>query len=303
MKTRYSIYALCLLALMATGCKKENNGRVGIVAENMRSDSKIVIDLDNINSATWLAGEYIDVNGTPHVIRQDAEGFYLSGINETGSVVAVYPGSSTGGNDVVVSNNEVVIKRLTINRTSPNYYEEVVFPMVATASAVGDQLLFKHITAGLKLTLVNRTYSPMELASVKIVAQSTNRLQNLTVDGVTARWAVQGPALPPGQVGEREDDYSAANACEMNFDFATTYSDYGYAEPTKSSTTVPSVTIWNGGGWFPFCVPITVSSLRYLTVIGYDPNGAQLFYKTKDLGAEMTLSSNNMYIIPNIEIY
>ena len=113
MKTRYSILIISLLALFATGCKKENNGRIRIFAENMRGDSKIQIDPEDPNNSCWVAGEYISIGGTNYEINEDDEGFYIQCDNLSGT--AIYPGSGDEYNDIEVIGSEVVIKRLTVN--------------------------------------------------------------------------------------------------------------------------------------------------------------------------------------------
>lgn len=317
MKTRYSILIISLLALFATGCKKENNGHIRIFTENMKGDSKILINPYDIVHSTWVAGEYIAINGNPYMISVDEDngGFCLDGVNAEGSMLAIYPAGSFGGDDIVVNNNEVILKRLTINfcnydiedmEGDDNYYyyygaEKVVFPMMATADAGSDRLLFNHLTGGLKVTLENDSYYDIDIASIKIVAQSDNALQNLGVNGVTARWAVQGPALPHGEVGEEECDYLAANVSEMNFDFTTTRYDWDDNVWEDVLTTVSGMTA-QGSGESSFCVPITISSLRYITIIGYSANGSPIFHVTKDLGTETTISVNTMYTLPNIII-
>ena len=307
MKTRYSILIICLLALFATGCKKENNGRIRIFAEHLKDDSKILIDPEDVNEATWLVGEYIAINGTPYKIKEDANGFYLDGVSATGNLLAIYPGSSSEGNDIVIDNNEVILKRLTIrvidDDINENYgLEEVVFPMVATGNSSNDQLLFNHLAGGLIFDLVNNSYSEIELASLKIVAQSNSEVQHLGTNSVTVRWAVQGPALPHGEVGEVEDDFNAAYASEMNFDFTYTYRYYDNYLHEEVSNTMPVLNIGESST-YSICVPITISSLSSLTVTGYSTTGEQLFHVTKDLATTpATINRGTMYTIPDIII-
>lgn len=308
MKTRYSIIIICLLALFATGCKKDNNGHIRIFAEKMKSDSKILIHPDHLDEASWVVGETISINGTPYSIYEDDDngGFCLNGVTESGAMLAIYPGNSFGNNDIEVNSNEVVLKRLTVHIRDYYYNEdyrwgEVVFPMSATAAAGSDQLLFNHLTGGLIVTLVNGTYSNIDIASIKIVAQSNNEIQNLNANNVTARWAVQGPALPHGEVGEEVNDYCAKNVSEMNFDFMTTQEVWDYSIYEYVLTTTSGATIGESND-LTFCVPITINSLRYLTITGYSANGTQMFHVTKDLGAEQTISASTMYTLPSITI-
>ena len=305
MKTRYSILIICLLALIATGCKKENNGRIRIFAENMRNGSKILINPDDPSDAYWVTGETIAINGTSYEIKEDDDGYYLEGVNTLAT--AIYPGSGDEYNDIEVNGNEVVLKRLTVNFLDEGYGNiNVVFPMAAVPND-DDQLFFSHLTGGLKITLEAPDHA-IEVASVKIVAQGTSQPTNLSVNGVTAtaRWAVQGPTLPHGEVGDMEDDYNAAYACEMNIDFVTTgmrWNEYDELVPYVS----PGITLY--GDTYgnhdsrTFYVPITINSIQYLTVTGYSNTGEQLFHVTKDLGeGNHNIVPNTMYTVPPIQI-
>lgn len=304
MKTRYSILIICLLALFATGCKKESNSRIRIFAENMRGDSKIIVDYEEDEdgnrsfTSSWVAGEYISIGGINYEINEDDEGFYIQCDYLQGT--AIYPGSGDEYNDIEVNGTEVVLKRLTVNFISDWGYvsetqHKVVFPMVAVPS--NDQLLFKHLTGGLMLTL-QATDHTVDVASVKIVAQGTAPFTNLGENGFTARWEVQGPTLPHGEVGETTGDYNAAYACEMNVDFTKTDNGTG--------VTTSGVSIF--GDYYyqeslSFCVPITISSFSSITVTGYSSTGAQLFHVTKDLtSSPITILRNTMYTVPPIEI-
>lgn len=56
-----------------------------------------------------------------------------------------------------------------------------------------------------------------------------------------------------------------------------------------------------GDGELQFCIPITISKVDKLVVIGYDPNGNQLFKKQKAYTNTVTVERNRMYDIPPIE--
>ena len=306
MKTRYSFLLIFLLALMATGCKKEYNGRVRIFAENMRNDSKILIDPEYIDEATWVAEETILIGGrTYEICGNEDDGFYIEDVPENASGIAIYPGGGDNYNDIEVIGNEVNIRRLAVSFLGEsNNVQEVVFPMVAALN--GDQLHFKHLTAGLKVTLVAPDH-PIDLASVKIVAQAQNLEQSdiIEVNGMTARWAVQGPSVPHGDVGSATGNYPAAFACEMNIDVLTIserYNEYNESVPFR----YPGITLYGdeygNHDSRSFCVPITIKKLRYITVTGYSYSGTQLFHVTKDLGSDQVINRNTMYTVPPIEI-
>ena len=104
--------------------------------------------------------------------------------------------------------------------------------------------------------------------------------------GVTATWALQGPAVPGGMVGETNGDVSVINASEMHFTFSTN------GTPGKAIA---------DGGSISFCVPITVGSVKTLEVTGYGTDGKQLFSRSKTLDAALAVQANTMYNIPEIE--
>ena len=296
MKTRYSIIIICLLALFATGCKKDNNGRIRIFARNMTSDSKVLVDPSSLDGGSWVAGEFIllyiydednneEISGS-YVIGNDANGFYID-VDPVGEVTsAFYPAGSLDGNDIDVSDAGIVLKRLTINFHPSNSTHDVVFPMMAIPDDDnGNRLFFDHLTAGLKLTLTleDANSSPVDVASVKIVAKNSSSVSNMS-PGVCS-WAVQGPTVPSGNIGTIGDQEVSCSS-EMNFDF-TTEGD-------------PGATVTSSG--LSFCIPITIEYLKALTVVGYSAEGAELFRKTKSLTTPIQLECNTMYVLPTIEI-
>lgn len=296
MKTRYSIIIICLLALFATGCKKDNNGRIRIFARNMTSDSKVLVDPSSLDGGSWVAGEFIllyiydednneEISGS-YVIGNDANGFYID-VDPVGEVTsAFYPAGSLDGNDIDVSDAGIVLKRLTINFHPSNSTHDVVFPMMAIPDDDnGNRLFFDHLTAGLKLTLTleDANSDPVNLASVKIVARNNSSVSNMS-PGVCS-WAVQGPTVPSGNIGIIGDQEVSCSS-EMNFDF-TTEGD-------------PGATVTSSG--LSFCIPITIEYLKALTVVGYSAEGAELFRKTKSLTTPIQLECNTMYVLPTIEI-
>ncbi len=298
MKTRYSILIICLLALFATGCKKDST-RIRIFVRNMTtSDSKILMTPSDINSATWVAGESIllyiydedsgeEIAGSYPISGSVDDGFYIDvDLLPTQSVTsAFYPASSFGGNDIDVSDAGIVLKRLTINFHSNYTMHDVAFPMMAFSDEENNnRLFFDHVTAGLKLTLtLDANSDPVNLASVKIVARNNSSVSNMS-PGVCS-WAVQGPTVPSGNIGIIGDQEVSCSS-EMNFDF-TTEGD-------------PGATVTSSG--LSFCIPITIEYLKALTVVGYSAEGAELFRKTKSLTTPIQLECNTMYVLPTIEI-
>lgn len=304
MKTS-KIIIIAVLTVLASGCKKDNASRLRLFAEDMNNGngSKVWVDPTSTNSASstaiWVENEKINLNGNEagYPIAYDSEGdyFYLN----TGDyelpddLYAVYPATtSANGNKVTVTNNNdgsgnVVIERLAVNFRNGGH--DIVFPMVATGSRNSMRLLFKHLTGGMMLTLTNTsTTQDANLKSVKIVTYGENSAAGpLTAYNFTTSWAVQGPVLPSGQIGQINGDRAVGYASEMHF----TLTDNGNAgkEVAKNN------------GQIKFCVPVTVSKIKKLEITGYDMNGAQVFVKTKTLDSELTVVANEMYTIPEIQ--
>ena len=67
MKT-YRLTTLALLALLPIACSKEGDGRLRLYAEDMHNDdgAKVWVDPTYVsNSASWVSGEQINLNGAP----------------------------------------------------------------------------------------------------------------------------------------------------------------------------------------------------------------------------------------------
>lgn len=301
MKKQKIIAVAALVALLATGCSKDHAGHYRLFAERMvsaGSGAKVMIDPGDL-SAQWISGETININNHVYTIGGNATDGYSvnTGDDVLGSTFyAIYPGSSFGGNDVTVthtgsgSGNTVEINRLVLNFHNDGTHD-VVFPMsTAGITAESSTITFNHLTGGLKLTLsdasAERDYT---LGSLRIVTYGDDATASpiAAYNGVTARWAVQGPAVPGGMVGETEGDVSVLYASQMYFTLSTE------GNPGKA---IPH------NGNISLCIPITVSSVKTLQVTGYSPDGTQLFSRTKNLDNAITISRNIMYVIPEIEI-
>lgn len=281
-----------LLMLLATGCKKDNS-RISIYAENMTGDSKVWVDPSDVNGATWTTGETLNLNGDEYTIASDDNGFYVvnTSVPLEAALYAVYPATtSSNGNNVTVENSSTS-RTVTINSLAVNFNgdgHDIVFPMAAYASSGSRKLLFRHLTGGLKLHLTNATATT--LTAVKVITYGegpidpVNLNENITV---ATRWAVQGPNVPTGGVGQIEGDYDIKYCSEMNFSMM----DNG----------TPGVEVPTTGG-LTFCVPVTVSSVKRLVVIGYNASGTPLFSKTMTLATAQPIARNHMYPIPTIQI-
>lgn len=291
MKTNKIITVAAALVLMATGCKKEDLLSIRLLSEPMTGGAKVLVDPTNVNNAQWVTGEQINLNGTARTITHRDGNFYLdldAPIND--DLLAVYPASvDAGGNNVVLNAGR---DTLTINSLNVDFVaggHRIIFPMAAQAAAGSESLKFDHLTGGLKLTLTD-TASAVDytLGSLRIVTYGDGATATPIAprNGITATWAVQGPAVPGGEVGETNGDVSVDNASEMHFTFSTD------GNPGKAIA---------DGGSIIFCVPVTVSSVKTLEVTGYSPSGAQLFSRKKTLDVALTVQANNMYTIPEIK--
>lgn len=290
MKTNKFI-AIMLLGVLATACSKDGNNRLTLLAEGFTNgNSKVLINPTDIPAgATWITDDTIKLNGNVYCIALDGDDYRLKDNNgqfvgsQSSDMTALYPGSSFGGNDVTVDDDEIILNRLVVNMTNDGK-QEIAFPMVAKAAADETDLYFYHLSGGIQVTL--HATSPVNVASLKIVAQSTAAVNNLGHEGVTARWAVQGPSMPTGNVGQNDPEVNVKYISEMNFDL-------------KSDDNDDYVIV---DGDLVFCVPITIASMNKLVFIGYDDSGAQLFHVTKKFDSDVTVERNKMYTVPIINV-
>lgn len=289
-KTKILTIAMMLATL--AGCGKDKGGNIHILAERMSSNSKVLVDPTDIRGgAQWVAGEYVKLNGVYKTIQKDetSDAYYLEDTENMTGGLAFYPGQDINGKcDIELEGNTMLINSLSVVFDGTGKHH-MAFPMVAIADDGENQLLFRHLTGGFLVTLKNTTGNPVSVASLKIVAQSESEAQPLGyTDGetYTAKWAVQGPAVPTGDVGGNGDSYNANYCSEMNFNLKSGNNTYATID---------------GNDELQFCIPITISKVDKLVVIGYDPNGNQLFKKQKAYTNTVTVERNRMYDIPPIE--
>ena len=306
MKPRYfnfqfSIFNFIVLALLFVGCTKEeeNAGRINIFSEGMNANgSKVFIPSNNdgtpnANGATWVAGESVNLNGTPRTITSDSDGrFSLPVAPLSEMMYAVYPATmASGGNDITVENHGASGATITIKRLAVDFRDgghRIIFPMAAKADANSGSLLFNHLTGALRLTLANSSNSGIVVDHLKVVVQDNAAASPVDRgDGVshTVRWAVQGPTMPGGDVGI-SGDLEVSYSSEMYFNMQTS---------GNAGVTVPA------NGSISFCVPVTVNHVKRISITGYDANGVQLFSKVKELNS-FEIEVNYMYNIPSFNI-
>ncbi len=289
------------MALMVTGCGKDNNGRIRLLAEHMttaNSGAKILMDPADIDAAEWVAGEQINLNGTAYSIADDGDGGFCVNTGDAelpATLRALYPASvaDARGNDIECRHHagnvdSVLLHSLAINFRTGGH--DVYFPMAAKASSGDGSMTFRHLTGGLKLTLHNNSGSAVTLSSVKVVLTSASEVTPLeySADGATVHtaWAAYGLTLPTGEIGEITGDVDISHTSEMNF--------YLYTGGSAGATI-------DADGDLSFCVPVTVSSLTKIAVVGYNASQAQCFLQSKDLSSK-AINRNIMYAIPAIDI-
>lgn len=301
MKTKI-IMMSALLALLATGCGKEhttNDGSMKIFAENMVAggNSKILIDPnDEHMPMEWLAGEKINVNDVVYTIAGDRSAGYTIGSTESpladdgGYYYALYPGDDFNGNDVTIGGThdepEMILNNLVIKMHTDGTHD-VAFPMGTKVASTETSMVFKHLTAGFRLSLqANNT--PVTVDKLKVYVYGSAAVAPVALEGVsyTVKWNTEGmvPNLPVGPVGEIEDQ-DIKYGSEMVFDMKTENTP-----GVEFNTTAKS-----------FCIPVTLATVKRITVVGY--NGAnQVFAKTSALTTPVELGRKVMYPVKTIVI-
>lgn len=291
---KHRLIGLAALLALATGCGKDVADRISLFANSMGGDTKVWMNPANVNGATWVAGESIDLNGTPYAITANGNGGFSLEVEPLAEAMhAVYPATmASGGNDITVENHGASGATITMKRLAVDFRDgghRIVFPMASNADANATSLYFDHLTAGLHLTLANSSEAGIAVDHLKVVVQGTAASPAVPIDGVdyTVAWAVQGPTTPSGDVGGIVGNREVTYSSEMNFQMQTS---------GTAGVTVPA------GGNIQFCVPATMRNVKRLSITGYDAAGQQLFAKSKDLDTPLVLAVNHMYKIPSFNI-
>lgn len=284
-----------LLALLATGCGKETNGRIRIFSENMTAagnGSKVLIDpAAPVNGEHWVSGEYIMVNSSSLAISgNDEDGYSVAtytGALVNDAIYAIYPGSSFGGNTVTIDNSTPATPSITLTTLRVDFVtggHKVAFPMGAKADGETTSILFKHLTAGFQLTL--DATSEVTMNKLKVIVYGDGPAEPVTdaVDDVsyTVAWAKQGPAVPVGPTGSIADR-DVSYASEMNFNL--------YTDGTSGVTFT---------GEKKLCIPVTLATVNRITVIGYNGD-TEVFAKTSAVSGA-TLERNKIYPVAAIQV-
>ena len=295
--------AAAVVALLATGCKKDDNqkvndGRIKIFSENMTAasnGSKLLMDPRDM-AMEWLAGEKIKVNDGVYTIASNGEGGYTIGSTESpladdeGFYYALYPGDDFNGNDVTISGTNaapvMTLNNLVIKMHS-NGTHDVAFPMGVKVASTATEMVFKHLTAGFKMTLHATT--GVRLTHIKVYVYGTpgDAAGSATVDGMTCnvKWANEGPMVPIQEVGQVPDDEPAYGS-EMVFNLY--------------NGDAAGVNIADDGN-LTFCIPVTLATVKKIAVVGYD-GSTKVFTKTSALATPVVLGRRVMYPVKTIAI-
>ena len=289
MKTNKIIAVAAVLAMTVSGCTKDNLS-IRLLSEPMNFGAKVLMDPTAINDAEWIEGEQINLNGVTYSISKRGGSYYID-LNDPINVAmtAVYPATvDANGNNVTFDGTTLTINSLNVDFRTGG--QSIIFPMAAEAAAGSEALKFDHLTGGLKLTLTDTSTSKdYTLGSLRIVTYGNGATAD-PIDprhGVTACWAVQGLAVPGGMVGGNGNSVDAKYATQMDFTITAN------GNPGKAIDHQGSISV---------CVPITVSSVKTLMVMGFGTDGTQLFSRTATYDPVLTeVQANHMYLVPQIK--
>ncbi len=306
MKTKI-IMMSALLALVATGCTKDDNqkvndGRIKIFAEGMTAaggNTKLLVDPANLtgkNGIQWKADETVNLNGSTKTITGNTtDGYSINpaGVAQAGAAYyAIYPGATFGGNIWTVTNNKnTSASSITLSSLNIKFRDggkhDIVFPMATKIDNESTSMTFKHLTAGFKMTL--HANSDAELTQLKVYVYGTpgDAAGSATVDGMTCnvKWANEGPMVPIQEVGQVPDDEPAYGS-EMVFNL--------YNEDAAGVNIAAD-------GNLTFCIPVTLATVQKIAVVGY--NGAtKVFTKISSMSSSVAIERNKMYSVKTINI-
>lgn len=305
MKTTKIINIALLAALLAASCMREedegrNDGRIHLFSERMDKGAKVLVDPANYNNASWVAGEQINLNGIPRTIACSNGEYYLEGVGPLSvDGYAIYPASlNENGNDIAVTNNgpmgcAIDIRTIAVN-LHPDGKHDVIFPMASHLEAHGTNMLFKHLTGGLRMTIIDSsTYGPLNFTKMVFYVSNNNGGPAIYKD-VVPEWAdVTLPGIPGGNVGSLFGDQNAQFVGEMTL-MVNSVDDAGNITPGYTLHYGDSIT---------FCIPMLAKDLKNLYLNGYNNQNEYIFAAGKSLDNATDIQRNHMYIIPKIVIH
>ena len=308
--------AAAVVALLATGCTKDDNqkvndGRIKIFAEGMTAaggNTKLLVDPANLtgkNGIQWKAGETVNLNGTSLPITGNTTDGYTidpEGVDPAlagDAYYAIYPGNTFGddGNSWTVTNgkntNPSSITLISLNiKFRDGGKHDIVFPMATKIEDGATEMQFKHLTAGFRMTLHDAKTSDVSLTQIKVYVYGTPGDAAGTpiasqIDGMNCnvKWANEGPMIPIQDVGQVPDDEPAYGS-EMVFNLY--------------DGDVAGVNIAAGDD-LTFCIPVTLATVKKIAVVGYN-NGTKVFTKISSMTSSVAIERNKMYSVKSIDI-
>ena len=305
MKTTKYLATTLLATTLFVACSKDSNdegstefndGRLHLFFEKIDSNTKVLVDPTSPSDASWVAGEQIDLNGTPCTIACTGSSYYLDGIKPLNvDMYAIYPASiNANGNDIAVTNNGATACAIDVHSYAIDIHpddgtHDVIFPMAAHTTANGTSMLFYHLTGGLKLTLSNTTGHHV----TRLVVSATKQDDSPAIyKDLSVSWSNSTvPGVPGGEPGSISGDQSAQFISDMTLMMNT---NDGNGHVTSG------VDIEDNGN-ISFCIPMLAQGLKNLTIDGYNGE-TQIFHKTKVLTTATNIERNKMYNIPTIII-
>lgn len=300
--------AAAVVALLATGCTKDDNqkvndGRIKIFAEGMTAaggNTKLLVDPANLltpNGIQWKADETVNLNGTSLAITGNTtDGYSIDpdGVDAVGGAYyAIYPGDIFAGNSWTVTNNKSTASSIILTSLNIKFRDggkhDIVFPMATKINNESGSMTFKHLTAGFKMTLHAQTAAELTQLKVYVYGTPGDAAGSATVDGMTCnvKWANEGPMIPIQEVGEVDDDEPAYGS-EMVFNLYD-------GDAVSAGVNIAA------DGNLTFCIPVTLATVQKIAVVGYN-NGTKVFTKISSMPSSVAIEKNTMYSVKTIDI-
>ena len=174
-KTRLKWGAVFLLAvILAAGCGKEDKAPGVRIVEESMGGMKSLIDPSDITRNSWVEGERVKLEpgGEYEIVKWGEENedgyFYIADFQPNCDFTAAYPASA----EVEMNLNNVFFKNGSFGQHT--FYDDgtvnVKFPMVAYGVIEAQNLVFRHVTGALVVTMENTSDSNFVLYSVELQA-------------------------------------------------------------------------------------------------------------------------------------
>lgn len=171
-----AIVAASLAGLVMTACEKEKTGTLKLVAEQHHSNAKTSLDGASIQ---WVDGDQVDINGTPYTISNASVNVTE---NEGATLMACYP----AGIKKAMTESSVTV-------TLPTHYayevdptdasmQKIDFPLVSKGiMEENGSLYFKHLCAGVIVTVKNTTDYPLVVRTISLTAEKSQLCGQRTI--------------------------------------------------------------------------------------------------------------------------